>query len=87
MLYPEDDHIAGRQLRLKQFNFLASATVQYLVRDHKRQYGNLHTMPDKVVLQINDTHPTLAIPELMRILLDEEHMGWDEAYDIVRPRV
>ncbi len=83
VLYPEDDHIAGRQLRLKQFYFLASATVQSLVRDHKRQYGDLRTLPDKVVLQINDTHPTLAIPELMRILLDEEHMGWDDAYAIV----
>ena len=83
VLYPEDDHIAGRQLRLKQFYFLASATVQCLIRDHKRRYGDLHTLPEKVVLQINDTHPTLAIPEMMRILLDEEHMGWDEAYDIV----
>ncbi len=83
VLYPEDDHIAGRMLRLKQFYFLASATVQYIVRDHKRRYGDLRTLPDKVVMQINDTHPTLAIPELMRILLDEEHMGWDDAYGIV----
>ncbi len=83
VLYPEDDHIAGRLLRLKQFYFLASATVQNIVREHKRQYGDLRTLPEKAVLQINDTHPTLAIPELMRILLDEEHMGWDEAYGIV----
>ena len=83
VLYPEDDHVAGRLLRLKQFYFLTSATMQSIVRDHKRRYEDLRTLPDKVVLQINDTHPTLAIPELMRILLDEEHMGWDEAYGIV----
>lgn len=83
VLYPEDNHIAGRMLRLKQYYFLASATMQHMVRQHKKQYGDVRTLPDKVVLQINDTHPAFAIPELLRILLDEEHMGWDEAYDIV----
>lgn len=83
VLYPEDDHIAGRLLRLKQFYFLASATMQHMVRDHKKHYGDVRTLPDKVVIQINDTHPALAIPELMRILLDEEKLGWDEAFGIV----
>ena len=82
VLYPKDDHMAGRLLRLRQYYFLASATMQDIVREHKKLYGNACTMPDKVVLQINDIHPALAIPELMRILLDEENLGWDEAYHI-----
>ena len=82
VLYPENNHEQGKQLRLKQFYFLASATVQSIVRQHKEKYGDLHTLPDKVTVQINDTHPTLAIPELMRILMDEEGFGWDEAFDI-----
>jgi len=83
VLYPEDDHVAGRLLRLKQYYFLASAAMQCMVRDHKKRYGDVLSLPDKVVIQINDTHPALAIPELMRILLDEEGLGWDEAYGIV----
>ena len=83
VLYPEDNHIAGRMLRLKQYYFLASATMQHMVREHKKRYGDVRTLPDKVVLQINDTHPAFAIPELLRILLDEEHLGWEDAYDIV----
>ena len=83
VLYPEDDHIAGRMLRLKQYYFLASAAMQCLVRDHKKRYGDVHSLPDKVVIQINDTHPALAIPELLRILLDDEGLGWDDAYNIV----
>lgn len=83
VLYPEDDHIAGRMLRLKQYYFLASAAMQCMVRDHKKRYGDVRTLPEKVVIQINDTHPALAIPELMRILMDEEGLGWDDAYDIV----
>ncbi len=83
VLYPEDNHEQGKQLRLKQFYFFTSATMQHIVRKHKALYQDLHTLPDHYTVQINDTHPTLAIPELMRILLDEEHMGWDEAYDIV----
>jgi starch phosphorylase len=84
VLYPEDDHVAGRMLRLKQFYFLASATVQTMVRDHKARHGTVYTLPEHAVVQINDTHPTLAIPELLRILMDEEHLGWDEAMDIAR---
>ncbi len=83
VLYPEDDHIAGQMLRLKQYYFLASAAMQSMVRDHKKRYGDIRTLPDKAVVQINDTHPALAIPELMRLLMDEEHMGWDDAYGIV----
>lgn len=84
VLYPEDNHEAGRQLRLKQFYFFTSATMQSMVRRHKNLYGDLHTLPEYVEVQINDTHPTLAIPELMRILMDEEGFGWEEAYDVVR---
>jgi glycogen phosphorylase len=83
VLYPKDDHIAGRMLRLKQYYFLASATMQNIVRTHKKQYGDVRTLPEKIVIQINDIHPALAIPDLMRILLDEEGLGWDEAYGIV----
>ena len=82
VLYPKDDHIAGRMLRLRQYYFLASATMQCIVREHKKLYGDVRTLPEKVVIQINDIHPALAIPELIRILLDEENLGWDEAYDI-----
>ncbi|MGB5217849.1 MAG: glycogen/starch/alpha-glucan phosphorylase [Smithella sp.] len=82
VLYPKDDHIAGRMLRLRQYYFLSSATMQCIVREHKKLYGDVRTLPDKIVIQINDIHPALAIPELMRILLDEEDMGWDEAYDM-----
>ena len=83
VLYPDDNYEEGKQLRLKQFYFFTSATMQYLVRRHKENYGDLHTLPEYAVIQINDTHPTLAIPELMRILMDEENFSWDEAYDIV----
>lgn len=81
-LYPEDNHEQGKQLRLKQFYFFTSATMQHIVRKHKANIGDLHTLPNYYAVQINDTHPTLAIPELMRILMDEEHMEWEDAYDI-----
>ena len=83
VLYPEDNHEQGRQLRLKQFYFFTSATMQHIVKKHKREFGDLHTLPNFFVIQINDTHPTLAIPEMMRILMDEEGMSWDSALDIV----
>lgn len=83
VLYPEDNHEQGKQLRLKQFYFFTSATVQYIIKNHKKLYGDLHTLPKYVAIQINDTHPTLAIPEMMRILLDEEGFSWDEAFDVV----
>lgn len=84
VLYPSDDHMPGKQLRLKQFYFLASATMQSMLKRHKQIFDDLHTLPDHVVIQINETHPALAIPELMRILMDEEGFGWDEAYQIVK---
>lgn len=82
VLYPEDNHDAGRQLRLKQFYFFTSATMQSIVKRHKRLYGDIRTLPEYITIQINDTHPTLSIPELMRILMDEENLGWDEAFSI-----
>ncbi|MFZ5973831.1 MAG: glycogen/starch/alpha-glucan phosphorylase [Bacillota bacterium] len=84
VLYPEDNHTEGKKLRLRQHYFFSSATVQYIVREYKRRHGkNLSRLPDKVVIQINDTHPALAIPEMMRILLDDEGLSWDAAWDIV----
>ena len=83
VLYPEDSHERGQKLRLRQFYFLVSATMQSLVDAHKRHYGDLHTFPDKLAIQINDTHPALAIPELIRIFIDEEGFTWEEAVDIV----
>jgi starch phosphorylase len=83
VLYPEDNHEQGKLLRLKQFYFFTSASMQYIVRKHKEHYGDLHTLPDHYTVQINDTHPTLAIPELIRILIDDEEMQWDEAFEIV----
>ncbi len=82
MLYPCETHIGGKSLRLKQHYFFTSATMQYIVRQHKSKYGTLQNLADKVVIQINDTHPALAIPELMRIMLDEEGMDWDTATSI-----
>ncbi|MGI6175126.1 MAG: glycogen/starch/alpha-glucan phosphorylase [Christensenellales bacterium] len=84
MLYPADDHYEGKSLRLKQHYFFSSATMQYIVKEHKKNYHDLNTLPDKVAVQINDTHPALAMPELMRILMDEEGFGWDDAFDITR---
>ena len=85
VLYPEDKHYEGKQLRLKQHYFFTSASLQYIIKDFKKNYGNdLRKLPDKVVIHINDTHPGMAIPELMRILMDEEGLGWDEASAIVQ---
>lgn len=84
ILYPEDKHYEGKLLRLKQQYFFTSATLQYMLRDFKKLNGtNWYKLPEKVVVHINDTHPGLAIPELMRLLMDEEGLGWDEAQAIV----
>ena len=84
VLYPEDNHEEGKELRLKQQYFLVSATLQWIVREFKDRNGyDFSKMPEKIVIQLNDTHPTLAIPELMRILMDEEGLGWDDAWEIV----
>ena len=83
VLYPSDNHSEGKSLRLKQQYFLVSATLQNIVNDHLRRYGDLHTLPDLAAIHINDTHPALCIPELMRILMDEHGFAWDDAWDIV----
>ncbi len=82
VLYPADDHIEGKRLRLKQQYLLVSASLQSILKNHIKNYGNLDTLPDKVAIHINDTHPALCVPELMRILMDEYSYGWDEAWDI-----
>lgn len=83
VLYPEDNHTEGKELRLKQQYFLVSATLQWILNEYEARYGSdWSKLPDKAVIHINDTHPTLAIPELMRILVDEKCMGWDEAWNI-----
>ncbi len=83
VLYPDDNHYEGKTLRLKQQYFFVSATVQSIVRKHRAQYGTLRNFHEKHVIQINDTHPTLVIPELMRILLDVEGYTWEDAWNIV----
>ncbi len=82
-LYPADNHREGKSLRLKQQYFLSSATIQSVCHKHKAEYGTLRNFHEKHVFQINDTHPTLIIPELMRILLDQEGYSWDDAWFIV----
>ena len=82
VLYPEDNHYEGKSLRLKQQYFFVSATVQSIVTKHLETYGTLKNFHEKNVIQINDTHPALVIPELMRIFMDEAGMNWDEAWDI-----
>ncbi len=83
VLYPADNHPEGKSLRLRQQYFLVSASVQDIVHRHLRVYSTMDNFADKVAVHINDTHPTLAIPELMRILLDECGYGWDDAWKIV----
>ena len=86
VLYPEDSHNMGKVLRLKQQYFLVSATVQSMIRRFKSKYKNIRMLPEKAVIHINDTHPALVIPELMRVLIDEEGLDWDTAWDItVKP--
>jgi starch phosphorylase len=84
VLYPCENHIEGKSLRLKQHYFFTSATIQYFVREHKRRYGSLYNLADKVCIQINDTHPSLAIPELLRIMIDEEDMDWETSVNICK---
>ena len=83
VLYPSDNHTEGKLLRLSQQYFLVSASVQSIIRDHMAVYGRLDNLPDKVAIHINDTHPALCIPELMRILIDEYFFTWEQAWDIV----
>ncbi|MCL2842358.1 MAG: glycogen/starch/alpha-glucan phosphorylase [Oscillospiraceae bacterium] len=82
VLYPDDSNYQNRLLRLKQQYFFVSAGIQSIVSHHKKHYGDIRTFADYTGIHINDTHPALAVPELMRILMDEEGLGWDEAWDI-----
>ncbi|MDE7435268.1 MAG: glycogen/starch/alpha-glucan phosphorylase [Lachnospiraceae bacterium] len=82
VLYPNDNHIAGKELRLKQQYFFVSASLQRAVVRFKKNHADIHRLPEKVTFQMNDTHPTVAVAELMRILLDEEGLDWDDAWNI-----
>ena len=82
VLYPNDNHYSGKELRLKQQYFFVSASVQQAIQKYKENHEDLHKLPEKLCFQMNDTHPTVAVPELMRILLDDEGMEWDEAWEI-----
>ena len=82
VLYPNDNHYAGKELRLKQQYFFVSASIQAAITKFKKKHGDISKLPEKVTFQMNDTHPTVAVAELMRILLDEENLGWNEAWDI-----
>ena len=83
VLYPADNHPEGKSLRLRQQYFLVSASIQDIVQHHLREFGTMDNFADKVAIHVNDTHPTMAIPELMRIMLDECGYGWNEAWNIV----
>ena len=87
ILYPEDNHIEGKSLRLRQQYFLVSASIQDILNRHMRRYNTLDNLPEKVAIHINDTHPTLSIPELMRLLLDECGYSWEKAWDLVKRTV
>ena len=82
ILYPEDKHWEGKSLRLKQQYFFVSASVQEIIRKHMARYGRLDNLPEHVVIQINDTHPAMVVPEMMRIMLDENGLTWDAAWNI-----
>ena len=82
VLYPNDNHIAGKELRLKQQYFFVSASLQRAVDRFKKNHADISMLPEKVAIQMNDTHPTVAVAELMRILLDDEGLSWDEAWSI-----
>ena len=82
VLYPADDHIEGKRLRLRQQYLLVSASLQSILNQHFKQYHTYRNLPDKVAIHINDTHPALCVPELMRLLVDEHDYSWEEAWDI-----
>ena len=82
VLYPNDNHMAGKELRLKQQYFFVSASLQAAIAKYKKTHDDITKLYEKVVFQMNDTHPTVAVAELMRILIDEEGLGWDQAWDI-----
>lgn len=82
VLYPNNNHYAGKELRLKQQYFFVSASLQAALEKYKKNHDDIHKLPEKMTIQMNDTHPTVAVAELMRLLLDEEGLGWDEAWEI-----
>ena len=82
VLYPNDNHMAGKELRLKQQYFFVSASLQAAIEKYKKNHSDIRKLYEKVVFQMNDTHPTVAVAELMRILMDEEGLGWDEAWEV-----
>ena len=82
VLYPCDDHVQGKELRLRQQYFFVSASIQCAIKKYLTKHDDLRELPEKYVFQLNDTHPTLVIPELMRILMDEHYLTWDEAWDV-----
>ena len=82
VLYPNDNHYAGKELRLKQQYFFVSASLQAALEKYKKNHDDIHKLPEKMTIQMNDTHPTVAVAELMRLLLEEEGLGWDEAWEI-----
>ena len=82
VLYPADEHYAGKELRLKQQYFFISASVQAAVTKYKKKHSDIRKFYEKATFQLNDTHPTVAVAELMRILMDEEGLGWDEAWEV-----
>src|SRR5262249_16779037 len=84
VLYPDDHTAKGQGLRFVQEYFLVASSLADLVRRFRKTNTHWRTLPDKVAIQLNDTHPTMAVPELMRILLDEAHLAWDEAWDLTR---
>jgi starch phosphorylase len=84
VLYPDDHTSQGQGLRFVQEYFLVACSLADLVRRFRKTNTDWRTLPDKVAIQLNDTHPTMAVPELMRILLDEAHLGWDEAWDLTK---
>ena len=87
VLYPNDNHYAGKELRLKQQYFFVSASLQAAIAKYKKKHNDIHKLYEKVTFQMNDTHPTVAVAELMRILMDEEGLGWDEAWEITTKSV
>ena len=87
VLYPNDNHYSGKELRLKQQYFFVSASLQAAIAKYKKKHGDIHKLYEKVTFQMNDTHPTVAVAELMRILMDEEGLGWDEAWEVTRKSV
>src|SRR5690606_37902885 len=84
ILYPNDQSEEGKELRLKQQYFFVACSVADILARHKRRHGSFDSLPDKVAIQLNDTHPSITVAELMRVLVDEELLGWDEAWSITQ---